>query len=386
VTERIYLDHAATTPVRAEALQAMLPYFSEHGYNASSVHAEGRAARAALDDARERFARCIGAKSKEIVFTGGGSEADNLALFGAAHALRERGKHIVSTTIEHHAVLHALDALRDEAFEVTLLGVDSDGRVDLEAFAASLRPDTILASVMYVNNELGTVQPIADLAALAHARGVLFHTDAVQAAAYLPIDGRDLGVDMLSLAAHKFYGPKGTGALYVRAGTPIRALLHGGSQEHALRAGTENVAGIVGMTVALELALDERTESAARIATLRDRFEAHVLQRIRDVRVNGGGAVRAPHISNLSFLGVTSDQLLMRLDVDGIAVSAGSACASGAIEPSHVIAGLGLAEPWMRGVIRFSLGRTTTQAQIDRAVEVLERAVADLRSFSEVPA
>ncbi len=386
MTERIYLDYAATTPMRPEALQAMLPYFSEHGYNASSVHAEGRAARAALDDARERFARCIGAKPKEIVFTAGGSEADNLALFGTAHALRQRGKHIVSSTIEHHAILHALDALRDDGFEVTSIGVDSEGRVDPAAFEGALRPDTILASIMYVNNELGVVQPISQLASLARRRGVLFHSDAVQAAAYLPLDVCELGVDLLSLAAHKFYGPKGTGALYVRSGTPIHPMLYGGSQEHALRAGTENVAGIVGMTTALELALDERTESAARIATLRDRFEQHVLDRIRDVRVNGGGGLRAPHISNLSFLGVTSDQLLMRLDVDGVAVSAGSACASGAIEPSHVIAALGLAEQWLSGVIRFSFGRTTTQAQVDRTVEVLQRAVADLRSFSEVPA
>ena len=386
MTERIYLDHAATTPVRPEVLQAMLPYFSEHGHNASSVHAEGRAARAALDDARERFARFIGAKSKEIIFTGSGSEADNLALIGAARALRQRGNHLVSSAIEHHAVLHALDALRDEGFEVTLLGVDSEGRVDPEAFAAALRPDTILASIMYANNEIGVVQPVSQLAAIARDRGVLFHTDAVQAAAYLPVDVREMGADLLSLAAHKFYGPKGTGALYVRTGTPISPMLHGGSQEHALRAGTENVASIVGMTRALELALDERTESAARVATLRDRFEQQIVRRISDVRVNGGGALRAPHISNLSFLGVTSDQLLMRLDVDGVAVSAGSACASGAIEPSHVVAALGLAEPWMRGVIRFSLGRTTARAQIDRAVEVLERAVSDLRSFSEVPA
>jgi cysteine desulfurase len=386
VTERIYLDHAATTPVRQEALQAMLPHFSEAGYNASSVHAEGRAARAALDEARERFARCIGAKAKEIVFTGGGSEADNLAVIGTARVLKDRGRHVVSTAIEHHAVLHAVHALRDEGFEITLLDVDADGRVSPEAFAAALRTETILASVMYVNNELGTVQPIAELADIARARGVLFHTDAVQAAAYLPVDVRALRVDLLALAAHKFYGPKGTGALYVREGTPIRPLLHGGSQEHALRAGTENVAGIIGMTTALELALDERTETAARIGSLRDRFEQQVLQRIPDVRVNGGGASRAPHISNMSFLGINSDQLLIRLDVDGIAVSAGSACASGAIEPSHVIAALRLSEGWMRGVIRFSLGRTTTQSQIDRSVEVLERAVADLRSFSEVPA
>ena len=386
MTARIYLDNAATTPVRPEALEAMLPYFTERGYNPSSVHSEGRAARSALDSARTRVARCIGAKPKEVVFTGGGSEADNLALIGTARGLSDRGRHVVSTTVEHHAILHALDALRHDGFEITLLAVDGQGRLDVERFEAALRPDTILASVMYVNNEIGTVQPISQLAAVASARRILFHTDAVQAAAYLPIDVRRLGVDMLSLAAHKFYGPKGVGALYVREGIPLVPIIHGGSQEFSKRAGTENVAGVAGLAAALEHALDERTEIAARVGTLRDRFEEKVLARIAGVLVNGGRALRAPHISNLSFLGVTSEQLLMRLDIDGIAVSAGSACASGAIEPSHVIAALGLPEPWMRGVIRFSLGRTTTQAQIDRVVELLERAVADLRSISEVPA
>jgi cysteine desulfurase len=327
-------------------------------------------------------ARALGAKSKEIVFTGGGSEADNLALLGVARALGARGRHVVSVASEHHAVLHALEALREDGCEVTLLAVDAEGRVSPEAFADALRPDTVLASVMYVNNEIGTVQPIAQLAASAHERGVLFHTDAVQAAAYMPVDAGALGVDLLSLAAHKFYGPKGTGLLFVREGTPVAPILHGGSQEFSKRAGTENVAGIVGLASALELALDERTEAAARIGTLRDEFEQQIARRIADVRVNGGGALRAPHISNMSFLGVTSEQLLMRLDLDGIAVSAGSACASGAVEPSHVIAALGLPEQWMRGVIRFSLGRTTTQADIARAVEVLEQAVSDLRSFS----
>jgi cysteine desulfurase len=376
------LDHAATTPVRDEVVQAMLPHFAQNGFNASSVHAEGRAARAALDQARDRVARALGAKSKEIIFTGGGSEADNLAIIGAARALRARGRHLVSTVVEHHAVLHALEALREDGWEVTLLGVDANGHVSLEAFTAALRPDTVLASVMYVNNELGTVQPIRRLADAARARDVLFHTDAVQAAAYLPVDVAALGVDLLSLAAHKFYGPKGTGVLYAREGTPIVPIVHGGSQEFAKRAGTENVPGIVGFCEALTLAMDERTQTSARIATLRDGFEARVRSRIPDVRVNGGDAARAPHISNLSFLNLASEQLLMRLDIDGIAVSAGSACASGAVEPSHVIAALGLPEPWMRGVIRFSLGRTTTQAQIDRTAEVLEQAVSDLRSFS----
>ena len=386
MTQRIYLDHAATTPVRAHVLEAMLPHFSQNGFNASSTHAEGRAARAALDDARTRAARCVGAKSKEIIFTGSGSESDTLALVGIARALRCRGKHLVCTAIEHHAVLHALDFLRDDGFEVTLLPVDADGRLDVRTFAQALRPDTALASVMYVNNEIGTVQPVTQLAAAARERGVIFHTDAVQAAAYLPLDVQTLGVDALCLAAHKFYGPKGVGVLYLREGTPIVPIVYGGSQEFAKRAGTENVAGIVGLTVALELALDERSEAAGRIGALRDYFEDLVLQRIADVRVNGGAALRAPHISNLSFLGVESEQLLMRLDLDGVAVSAGSACASGSVEPSHVIAALGLPESWTRGVIRFSLGRTTTQAEIDRCLEVLQQAIADLRSISGIPA
>lgn len=385
-SERIYLDHAATTPVRPEVVEAMLPYFAQNGYNASSVHSEGRAARAALDDARERVARCLGAKSKEIVFTSGGSEADNLALIGVARALRGRGRHIVSTAVEHHAVLHALEALRDDGWEVTLLAVDAEGRISPDAFRSALRADTVLASVICVNNEIGTVQPIADLAAPARERGVVFHTDAVQAAAYLPVDAGVLGADLFSLAAHKFYGPKGTGLLYVREGTPLVPILHGGSQEFAKRAGTENVAGIIGLARALELAIGERAEAAARLATLRDGFEQEVLARVPDVRINGGGATRAPHISSMSFLGVTSEQLLMRLDIDGLAVSAGSACASGAVEASHVVAALRLPEPWMRGVIRFSLGRSTTAAQMRRAAKVLEQAIADLRSISPVQA
>ena len=386
MTERIYLDHAATTPVREEALRAMLPLFTAGGYNASSAHAEGRAARAALDEARERIARALGAKPKEIVFTGSGSEADNLALFGVARALRERGRHIVSAATEHHAVLHALEQLREEGFEVTLLAVDSEGRVDLDAFASALRPGTTLASVMFANNETGTIQPVAKLAAVARERGVLFHTDAVQAAAYLALDVRELDVDLLSIAAHKFYGPKGTGALFVREGTPLHPVVFGGSQEFAKRAGTENVAAIAGMAAAFELAVRERDENAERIAGLRERFESGVRQRIAGVRVNAGGAARAPHVSNLGFRGLTSEQLLMRLDMDGIAVSAGSACASGAIEPSHVIAALGLPEEWLAGVIRFSFGRNTTSQQIERTLEVLERAVEDLRSISGIPA
>lgn len=376
MTERIYLDNAATTPLREDVLEAMLPYFRAYGYNPSSLHAEGRRARAALDEAREQAAGLLGASRKEIVFTAGGSESDTLAIVGTARALRGRGRHLVSTAVEHHAVLHALEALREEGWEVTLLGVDAGGTVDPEAFAQALRPQTVLASVMYANNELGTVQPIAALARIAHERGVLFHTDAVQVPLYREIDVRALGVDLLSLSAHKFHGPKGAGLLYVREGTPLQPIICGGSQEYAKRAGTENLAGIVGMVRALALAAREREELAARVETLREGFERTLLARVPGARVNGGEAPRLPNISSVSVRGARSEQLLAGLDLAGIAVSAGSACASGSLEPSHVVAALGLPPEWMQGVIRFSLGRSTSAAQLDRTVEVLAEVVS----------
>lgn len=378
---RIYLDHAATTPVREEVLEVMLPFLG--AYNPSSLHAEGRAARAAVDDARDVLARGIGAGRKEIVFTGGGSEADSLALAGAAKAGRHSRKHVVVSAIEHHAVIHAARALADEGFEITVVAVDENGVVDPAAFAAALRDDTIVASVMYANNELGTIQPVRELAALAHARGALFHTDAVQAATFVPIDVDELGVDMLTLSAHKYYGPKGVGALYVRSGTPLAPIVHGGSQEFSLRAGTENVAGIVGFARALELAIAEAPVERPRVAALRDRLEAALLG-AGGVRVNGGGAPRLPHISNCSFLGIESEQMLLRLDLEGIAVSSGSACASGTLEPSHVVAALGLPDEWMRAVIRFSLGRASSEEQVDRAAQVTLRALAELRAISSL--
>lgn len=379
---RIYLDHAATTPVRREVLDAMLPFLG--AYNPSSLHAEGRAARAAVDDARDAVARAIGASRKEVVFTGGGSEADSLALAGAARAARDGRKHVVISAIEHHAVIHTARALADEGFDITAVSVDENGVVDPAAFAAALRDDTIVASVMYANNELGTVQPVRELAALAHERGALFHTDAVQAATFVPIDVAELGVDMLTLSAHKYYGPKGVGALYVRAGTPVVPIVHGGSQEFSLRAGTENVAGIVGFARALELTVTEAPAESRRVAALRERLESAV-SAADGVRVNGIGAPRLPHISNFSFLGVESEQLLLRLDLEGIAVSSGSACASGTLEPSHVVAALGLPDEWMRAVIRFSLGRASSEEQVDRAAQVTLRALADLRAISSLP-
>jgi cysteine desulfurase len=367
--ERIYLDHAATTVARPEVIAAMVPLLAAG--NPSSLHAEGRAAHALLDDARERVARVLGAKAREIVFTGGGSESNNLAILGVARALRDRGRHIISSDFEHHAVLHALDVLRDDGFEITLLPVGSHGVVDPGAFRAAIRPDTILASIMLANNEIGTIQPVAALAAIARERGVTTHTDAVQAPAYLDINVETLGVDLLSIAGHKFSGPKGTGVLYVRTGTPLASLIVGGGQESGLRAGTENLAGIVGLATGLALANAERAEVVQRVATLRDRLEAAICAEIPDVRINGAASPRLANSLSVAFGGSASDLFLINLDLAGIAASAGSACAAGSVEPSHVIAALGLPTHFARGVIRFSLGRVTSGGDIERVIQAL---------------
>ena len=376
---RIYADHAATTPVRDEVLAAMLPYFGACGFNASSLHAEGRAARAALDDARARVARLIGAAAREIVFTGGGSEADCLAIVGAAHAARGRGRHVITAATEHHAVLHAAGLLRDEGFEVTVLPVDGEGRLDRVSYEAALRPDTVLVTLMLANNELGTLHPVADLARAARSRGILFHTDAVQAPGRVPIDVGELGVDLLSLSAHKFYGPKGVGALYVRAGTPVAPLVVGGSQESGLRAGTENVAGIVGFARALELAVAELPAEADRLRSLRDRFERALLSALPHVRVNGAEGLRLPNVSSVAFGGVDATTLLVRLDLDGVAASAGSACAAGATEPSHVLAAIGAPAWAATGTLRFSFGKLTTEEDVERLQTMLPGVVTNLR-------
>jgi cysteine desulfurase len=380
---RIYLDNAATTPVRPEVVDAMVPLLGA-GYNPSSLHAEGRAARAAVDQARETVARILGATPREIVFTGGGSEADVLAIVGTARAIAagaaSRRRHVVTTAIEHHAVLHAVDVLEREGRRVTRLPVDENGLVDPDAFAAALTPETVLASVMLANNETGTIQPIARLAAIARERGVLFHTDAVQAAGWLPLAVDQLGVDLLSLSAHKFHGPKGVGVLYVRRGTALEPLIVGGGQEHGLRAGTENVAGIAGFAAALALADAERAGAVPRVAALRDRLEAGILAAVPDARVNAAGAPRLPGHLSVAFAGAPSDALLIRLDLDGIAASAGSACAAGSLEPSHVVAALGLPEPYRTGVVRFSLSRTTTEAEVDDVLARLPALVASVRT------
>jgi cysteine desulfurase len=376
---RIYLDHAATTPARPEVLEVMVPLLGT-GFNASSLHHEGRAGRAVVDAAREAVARVLGATPREIVFTAGGSESDVLAVVGAARARGGRGRHLVITAVEHHAVLHAADVLEREGWRITRLPVDRDGLVDPDAFAAALAPDTTLASVMLANNEIGVVQPIARLARLARDRGVLFHTDAVQAPGWLPLRVDELGVDLLSLSGHKFSGPQGVGILYVRRGTPVEPQVVGGGQENGLRAGTENVPGIAGFATALVLAEAERPDTVARVGALRDRLQAGITASIPNVIVNGAGAPRLAASLSVAFADAASDALLIRLDLEGIAAAAGSACAAGSIEPSHVAAALGLDERHRFGVIRFSLGRSTTAAEIDDVVRRLPAMVADVRT------
>jgi cysteine desulfurase len=366
----IYLDNAATTTARPEVIEAMLPLLSG-GYNPSSAHAHGREARNALDTARAGVARVLGAAPREIVFTGGGSEADVLAIVGAAKARAADGKHVITAVFEHHAVLHAFDVLEAEGWTVTRLPVTADGLVDPASVAAALRPGTTLVSIMLGNNEVGTIQPLAEIAALAHAAGALVHTDAVATAGYLDLDMARLDVDMLTLSAHKFNGPKGVGVLFVRRGTPVVAQIVGGGQEHGLRSGTENLAGVAGFARALVLAAAERPETVVRITALRDRLQDAIQASVPGTTVLGQAAPRLPHILSVGFPDQPSDALLMALDLEGVSASAGSACAAGSLEPSHVVAALGVAPMYATGVLRFSLGRTTTAADVDGAAAVV---------------
>lgn len=376
---RVYLDYAATSPVRTEVRELMAEVMAEAWGNPSSLHYAGRAARAVVDRARSQVAALIGCRPRDIIFTGSGSEADNLALKGVAWAYRDRGRHVVTTAVEHQAVLRACAALERDGFEITYVPVDASGRVDPDDVARALRPDTILVSVMLVNNEVGTLQPVAEIARYARERGVLVHTDAVQAAGVLPIDVDQLGVDLLSLSAHKIGGPKGVGALFVRPGTQLLPLIDGGGQERRLRAGTENTPAIAGFGLAAELAAAERAARAARLCRLRDRLESGILDRVPGARVHGVDAERAPHITNVLLPGTTADTLLIQLDLVGVAASSGSACSAGSPEPSHVLQAMGLSEEEAFASVRFSMGPETTEEDIDYVVDLLPRAVERAR-------
>lgn len=382
---RIYFDHNATTPLERSVVEVMTTVLQEDFGNASSVHYFGQRAKARLDDARSALAGLIGAEPSEIVFTSGGTEADNFALRGVAEALEPTGRrHLIATAIEHEAVLVTLKALARRGWRTTLLPVGSSGIVDPEALSATLTDETALVSIMHANNELGTIQPVAELARLAHARGALVHTDAVQSVAKIPVDVRTLGVDLLSLSAHKFNGPKGAGALWIKRGTRIAAILTGGKHERTRRAGTENVAAIAGMGQAAKLASGKLAADGARLAALRDRAEQGILRAVPGTAVNGAPEPRVPNTTNVSFDGVEAESLLIALDLEGIAVSTGSACSSGTLEPSHVLRAMGLPAHRTQNSIRISLGQGNTEEQVDYFLSRLPGVVQKLRSLSVV--
>jgi cysteine desulfurase len=384
---RIYLDNNATTALDPLVIDRMGRAMRDVWGNASSVHHFGQQAKAALDEARGQVASLIGAEASEIVFTAGGTESDNIAIRGAAEALEPTGrKHLVTSAIEHEAVLNTMKALAKRGWRVTTVPVDVSGIVSIDRLREVITDDTALVSVMHANNEIGTIQPIADLAAVAHDKGALFHTDAVQSAGKIPVDVRALGVDMLTIAGHKFYGPKGTGALWLKRGVRLITPITGGKQERSRRAGTENVPALVGLGVAAELARQKPATDAPRLAVLRDRLEAGILSSIRGTERNGAAAPRVANTTNISIDRVEAESLLIGLDLAGIAVSSGSACSSGTLEPSHVLKAMGLPHPRTLGSIRFSLGSANTDADIDRVLAVLPPLVEKLRSLTTVGA
>ena len=379
--DRIYLDNAATTSLDPEVLQEMMPWLPEHCGNPSSIHGTGREAQRALDRARKRTAAALGAKPQEIYFTSGGTESDNWALRGAAWAGREKGRHLITDAVEHHAVLHTFRWLEEQGFETTVLPVDSLGRVDPEAVRRAIRKDTILVSVMAANNEIGTLQPVEEIGRITREAGVLFHTDAVQAIGAIPVSPEAWGADLLSLSGHKFHGPKGTGALYIRLGTRIAPLMQGGAQERGLRGGTENVAGIVGLGRAIEKATGNIPERTERIRALRDRLIRGVLEGIPEARLNGDPDRRLPGNAHFSFPGVDGEALLLRLDLMGIACSGGSACTSGSPEPSHVLTAIGQGPELAGSGLRITLGDGNTEAEIDETLAALKRLMPELRGL-----
>jgi cysteine desulfurase len=384
---RVYFDYNATTPLSPEVLDALIGTSRDIFGNASSVHHFGQQAKAALDQSRSALAALLNADPSEIIFTGGGTESDNFAIRGAADALEPSGRrHLVASAIEHEAVLNTLKALSRRGWQTTLIPLTASGIVDPERVRAAVTDDTALVSVMHANNEIGTIQPIAEIAALAHERGALMHTDAVQSAGKIPVDVRALGVDLLSLSAHKFNGPKGAGVLWVKRGTRMQPILTGGKHERSRRAGTENVPGIAGMGVAAAQARAKIAAEGMRVGALRDRLEAGILREVPGTQVNGSREHRVPNTTNISFDHVEAESLLIALDLEGIAVSTGSACSSGTLEPSHVLRAMGLPAPRTQSSLRFSLGLFSTDAEVDRVIEALPRLVEKLRGLTRKPA
>ena len=378
---RVYMDNAATTPVSPAVLEKMLPYFSECYGNANSIHSTGLDARKALNAARKKVAAALNSNPEEVYFTSGGSESDNWALKGVAFANRKKGNHIITSAIEHHAILHTCEWLEKQGFEITYVPVDADGLVNPADVEAAITDKTILISIMAANNEIGTIEPIEEIAKIAHAHHVLFHTDAVQAIGAIPVDVRAIGCDLLSLSGHKFHGPKGVGALYIKQGTRIDNLIHGGAQERGRRASTENVAGIVGMAEAIELATANIPEKAARISALRDQL-IDGLTALPYVRLNGHRTKRLPGNVNVSVRFIEGESLLLRLDLAGVAASSGSACTSGSLDPSHVLLAIGLPHEIAHGSLRLSLSDTTTQEEVDYVLSVLPGIIEYLRDMS----
>jgi cysteine desulfurase len=382
---RIYLDHNATTPVDPVAAQAMIGALQDLFGNASSVHYYGQRAKAAIDAARSAVAELIGAEPSEIIFTSGGTEADNFAIRGVAEALEGTGrKHLITCGIEHEAVLNTFKALAKRGWKTTVLPLDQTGVLVPDRLREAMTDDTALVSVMHANNEIGTIQPIAELAAIAHGRGALFHTDAVQSTGKIPVSVRALGVDLLAMSAHKFYGPKGAGALWVKRGVRLSPFLSGGKQERNRRAGTENVPGVIGMGVAAQRAMQKMEVEGERLSALRDRLEAGILAAVPNTEINGARDARVPNTTNISFDRIEAESLLIALDLEGVAVSTGSACSSGTLEPSHVLKAMNLSSHRAQNSIRFSLGVTNTDEQIDHVLSILPRVVTKLRSLSAV--
>ena len=380
--KRIYLDYAATTPIHSEVVKAMLPYFTEAFGNPSSIHSYGQEAKGSIEEARVKVADLIGARSEELVFTSGGTEADNFAIKGIAFANESKGNHIITSSIEHHAVIETCQFLERRGFRITYLSVDGDGLVDPDDVRKAITDKTTLISVMHASNEMGTIEPIAEIGKVATEAGIYFHTDAVQTVGHIPVNVNELGVDLLSMSAHKLYGPKGVGALYIRKGTKLTPFMHGGEQERRRRASTENVPGIVGFGKAAELAQHETGEEVKRLTYLRDQLIKGLLEQIDHTRLNGHPLKRLPNNVNVSVDFVEGESMLLNLDLEGICASTGSACSSSSLEPSHVLLALGLSHEQAHGSLRFSLGKWTTEEEIERVLDVLPRVVAKLRAMS----